>query len=241
MGKKIKLGTIKVTRTVTVHQQVKVQHRASQQIGYEPIVVPASNQASQRVLSDLKHETKKLESVINKTQRRVRLPVGVYSPQVETLYSEFYKHSKPNDLESMSMYDVFISHASEDKAGFVDGLVDELQKMGIKVWYDTLEMKWGKGLREQIDKGIKLSKFSIIVLSKSFFAKKWPQRELDGIFAKEEVTGATPLPIWHQISFEEVYEFSPILSGLYSLSTDKYSILDICQSLKLILEEGDNE
>ncbi len=74
------------------------------------------------------------------------------------------------------MYDVFISHASEDKKDFVAPLVEALQDAGIRVWYDTLEIEWGKSLREQIDNGIKHSKSAILVLSKNFFAKRWPQR-----------------------------------------------------------------
>ena len=46
-----------------------------------------------------------------------------------------------------------------------------------------------------------------------------------------------PLPIWYELTYEEVYNFSPTLSGLYSLSTDQHSITDICQSFKLVLEK----
>ena len=133
------------------------------------------------------------------------------------------------------MYDVFISHASEDKKDFVNPLVEALQEEGIRVWYDTLEMQWGKSLREQIDNGIKRSKFAILVLSKNFFEKQWPQRELDGILAKQDVTGATPLPIWYNISYEDVYAYSPTIAGLFSLSTNSYSIEDICKAFKLQL------
>ncbi len=170
-----------------------------------------------------------------------KLPSGIYAPQVETLYEELYKRKKDKETSQNMMYDVFISYASEDKPSFVDPLVTELQNSGIRVWYDSLEMQWGKSLREQIDNGIKRSKFAILVLSKNFFAKQWPQRELDGILAKETVTGATPLPIWHEIQYEEVYNFSPTLAGLYSLSTDKLSIQDICKSFKLILEKGEQD
>ena len=135
------------------------------------------------------------------------------------------------------MYDVFISHASEDKESFVNPLVEALQDAGIRVWYDALEMEWGKSLREQIDNGIKRSKYAIVVLSKNFFAKKWTNRELDGILAKEGVTGVAPLPIWYELTYEDVYNFSPTLSGLYSLSTDQHSITDICQSFKLVLKK----
>ena len=157
------------------------------------------------------------------------LPSGVYSPWVETLYSELEKRRKSDSQDEEAMYDVFISHASEDKKDFVDPLVEALQNEGIRVWYDTLEMQWGKSLREQIDNGIKRSKFAILVLSKHFFEKKWPQRELDGILAKQDITGATPLPIWYNLSYEDVYQFSPTLSGVFSLPTETYSMAKCSQ------------
>ena len=116
-------------------------------------------------------------------------------------------------------------------------LVEKLQDAGITVWYDALELQWGKSLREQIDNGIKRSKFAILVLSKHFFEKQWPRRELDGILAKETVSGNAPLPIWYNVTQEDVYEFSPTLSGLYAISTDNHSIDDICKALQLVLEK----
>ena len=135
------------------------------------------------------------------------------------------------------MYDVFISHASEDKADFVNPLVEKLQDAGISVWYDALELQWGKSLREQIDNGIKRSKFAMLVLSQNFFKKQWPKRELDGILAKETITGNAPLPIWYNLTQEEVYEFSPTLSGIFSISTKDHSIDDICKAFQLLLQK----
>ena len=99
------------------------------------------------------------------------------------------------------------------------------------------EDKVARGLREQIDNGIKRSKFAILVLSKNFFKKQWPKRELDGILAKETISGTAPLPIWYNLTQEEVYEFSPTLSGIYSISTQNHSIDDICKAFQLILEK----
>lgn len=219
---KRKIGTIKVTRKITVTQRATVQRQIQQNYHQEAQAIQNSSRNIQTSI---------------KTALPSKLPSGVYTPQVETLYEELHKRQRSEEASKNLMYDVFISHASEDKTGFVTPLVEELQNAGIRVWYDSLELQWGKSLREQIDNGIKRSKFAILVLSKHFFAKKWPQRELDGILAKEEITGATPLPIWYDISYEEVFDFSPTLSGLYSLSTDRYSIQDICKSLKLILEK----
>lgn len=231
MAKK-KIGTIKVTRKVTMRRQFHVENRV------EPIYISApSSSSTQNAVVDLQRETRKLEAALKKAARPAKLPSGVYSPTVENFYEELEKRRKPEEVENSAMYDVFISHASEDKKEFVDPLVAALQDAGIRVWYDTLEMQWGKSLREQIDNGIKRSKFAILVLSKNFFAKQWPRRELDGILAKQDVTGATPLPIWYNINFEEVYEFSPTLSGVYSLSTDRNSISDICEAFRLQLEK----
>lgn len=228
-----KIGTIKVTRRVkvTTRQQVQLESRI------EPTYIsPLPSLPTQSTVNDLNKEIKKLETSIKKVSHPATLPSGKYSPAVETLYEELEKRRKPEEIENTAMYDVFISHASEDKKDFVDPLVATLQDAGIRVWYDALEMQWGKSLREQIDNGIKRSKFAILVLSKSFFAKQWTKRELDGILAKQDITGAAPLPIWYDIGFEEVYEFSPTLSGIFSLTTDKNSISDICRALKLQLE-----
>ena len=236
---KKKIGTIKITRKITVTSQLRTQVNTKQAFRADPVYTPIPQQPAdtQQALSSATQAVKQLESTINRAVRRAKLPAGRYTPQVENVYEELYKRSKPEDEESTAMYDVFISHASEDKAAFVQPLVEALQDSGVRVWYDALDMQWGISLREQIDNGIKRSKYAILVFSKNFFAKKWPKRELDGILAKEEVTGTTPLPIWYNISYEDVYEFSPTLSGLYSLSTNKYSIPDICKAFRLILDK----
>ena len=65
-------------------------------------------------------------------------------------------------------YDVFVSHAWEDKEEFVDEFVDELRKLGVKVWYDTSEIKWGDSMRARIDDGLKKSRFGVAVLSPDY-------------------------------------------------------------------------
>lgn len=231
MARKIPLGKITFKVKASVQRQVTVRQQVRQIMDYQEPVLPRIDTAP------MQREVKRLESSIKNAVRPTKLPTGVYSPQVEHLYDEINKRSKPEEIEKNAMYDVFISHASEDKKDFVQPLVDALQDAGIRVWYDAIELEWGKSLRAQIDNGIKRSKYAILVLSKNFFAKKWPQRELDGILAKEDITGASPLPIWYNISHADVYEFSPTLAGLYSLSNDRYSIDDICRSFKLILEK----
>lgn len=58
------------------------------------------------------------------------------------------------DIDTDPEYDVFISHASEDKDEVVRPLANALREKGIKVWYDEFEMKIGDSLRRKIDKGL---------------------------------------------------------------------------------------
>src|SRR6185312_12727621 len=44
-------------------------------------------------------------------------------------------------------FDVFISHASEDKNEVVRPLAEALRKGGLEVWYDEFELRIGDSLR----------------------------------------------------------------------------------------------
>lgn len=50
-------------------------------------------------------------------------------------------------------FDVFISHATEDKEELVRPLAVALQGHGLSVWYDEFELRVGDSLRRKIDAG----------------------------------------------------------------------------------------
>jgi hypothetical protein len=80
-------------------------------------------------------------------------------------------------------------------------------------WLDESALTVGDSLRGKIDEGLANSRYGIVVLSHSFFAKQWPQHELDGLMSREVSGAKVILPVWHDITFEEVRDYSPILSG----------------------------
>ncbi|MCI0691041.1 toll/interleukin-1 receptor domain-containing protein [candidate division KSB1 bacterium] len=131
-------------------------------------------------------------------------------------------------------YDVFICHASEDKPEVVNPLVMELKRFGLKVWFDDFELTIGDSLRRSIDKGLSESKFGLVILSTAFFRKEWPKKELDGLIAKESVGEKVILPIWHNITIEEVRHHSPTLADRVAVSTSrgiKYVAQQICKAV----------
>jgi len=118
------------------------------------------------------------------------------------------------------LYDAFISHASEDKESFVRPLAELLRDAHIEVWYDEFSMQVGDSLRRSIDRGLAQSRFGIVVLSPSFFAKQWSQWELDGLVARQNSSpDDVILPIWHNVERDDVIAFSPPIADRVAVPT----------------------
>jgi hypothetical protein len=132
-------------------------------------------------------------------------------------------------------YDVFISHASEDKDEIVRPLAHALQSEGLKVWYDEFELKIGDSLRRKIDKGLANSRFGIVVLSKDFIRKGWTNYELDGIITKSVSGEQVVLPIWHNITKQEVIDYSPSLGDKVARNTAVYTIKEIATEIAEVI------
>lgn len=142
-------------------------------------------------------------------------------------------HGNPfqQDKDFNPEYDVFISHASEDKDEVVRPLARALKEAGLSVWYDEFELKIGDSLRKKIDKGLANSRFGIVVLSKDFFRKGWTNYELDGIVSKTVSGEQIILPIWHNITKKELLDYSPSLADKVARSTTTHTIEEIVKEI----------
>jgi hypothetical protein len=118
------------------------------------------------------------------------------------------------------MTTLFICHASEDKDSFVRPLAEAL-KVDFQVWFDEYALHIGDSLRAKIDEGLNKCDFAVVVLSRAFFEKKWPQSELDGLFALETSHRKLILPVWHEVAQQDVAKFSPMLAGRLAASSSK--------------------
>jgi len=116
---------------------------------------------------------------------------------------------------------VFISHAHEDR-DIARQFADGLKKNGIEVWFDGYSLVVGKSLSQQIDDGLRACDFGIVIISKAFFEKSWTQRELGALVARatsRKDQRNIILPVWHQVTGEDVRNFSLILADIYACST----------------------
>jgi hypothetical protein len=138
------------------------------------------------------------------------------------------RDATPNRLAEVGdRFDVFISHASEDKDEVVRPLAEALKGAGLSVWYDEYQLKIGDSLRQSIDRGLAGSRFGIVVLSPSFLSKGWTNYELDGIVSRSVGGEQVILPIWHQITKKDVLDFSPSLADKVARNTASYTVEEI--------------
>ena len=132
-------------------------------------------------------------------------------------------------------YDVFISHASDDKDEIVRDLAEALSAQSLRVWYDEFELKIGDSLRQKIDQGLANSRVGIVVLSQAFFKKGWTNYELDGIVNRSVGGDQIFLPIWRKISKQEVMDYSPSIADKVARSTTTHTANEIAGEIAELL------
>jgi TIR domain len=122
-------------------------------------------------------------------------------------------------IAEATKWDVFVCHASEDKDDFVRPLAHGLEEKGLKVWFDEFTLRVGDSLRRSIDDGLSRSRFGMVVISPDFLRKEWPQRELDGLVARETGGVKVILPVWHNVTADLIRAYSPTLADKVAVSS----------------------
>ena len=201
------------------------------------------NTAVQRLQREEVSERKKQEYVTQKLMKS-------YESRIEELQSIAAATTpifadlaiEGKERQDIPKYDVFVSHAWEDKEDFVDEFVDELRALSLKVWYDTSEIKWGDSMRKRIDEGLRRSRFGIAVLSPNYIkeGKYWTKAELDGLFQLDSNGGKVLLPIWHHLTKKEVMEYSPLIASKLAMNTSFMTPKEIAYELKKLLSSTED-
>lgn len=170
----------------------------------------------------------------DKANRQIQASYEARIKELQQQISQPVVTSASTPIAADEEYDVFVSHAYEDKESFVDEFVEALRNQGLKVWYDTNKLKWGDSMREKIDRGLAKSRYGVVILSPNYIAehKYWTKAELNGLFQVETVNGKTILPIWHNLTKKQVVEYSPIIADRKAMTTASMTPEEIAAELK---------
>ncbi|ORT59168.1 hypothetical protein BKD26_14240 [Streptomyces sp. CB03238] len=111
----------------------------------------------------------------------------------------------------------FLSHASEDKAEFVEPLARKLAELGVKPWLDKWEIRPGDRLVQRLfDEGLDTADAVVVVVSNHSVTKEWVREELDAATVRRvnETTRLIP------VRLDEVTMPSPLLHIAW-ITTDR--------------------
>ena len=112
-------------------------------------------------------------------------------------------------------YDVFISHAVEDKIPVVNELDKALRQRGLDVWYSGKELNIGDELTETIYRGLDESRFGVVIISPTYLRKVWALGEF---FRLKQRRGKSVLPVFYDITPEEIGDRYPPMANLVGVS-----------------------
>jgi Domain of unknown function (DUF1883)/TIR domain len=162
-------------------------------------------------------------------------------PSLDSLTDSVAALNRADDALIPKDWDVFISHAHEDKDEIVRPLAHALQELGLRVWYDEFELRIGDSLRRKIDQGIARSAFGVVVLSAAFFSKNWAQYELDGLVTRSVDGSQVLLPLWHKLTKAEVVAQSPSLADKLARSTTDSTLEEIAAEIAEVVASATQE
>jgi len=118
-------------------------------------------------------------------------------------------------------FDAFLSHAKEDQEPIADKLYQVLTANGLKVYYSGSELAVGDSIEGSVDNGLKESRHGIVLLSKTYLAKKWTLREYKAMLALEDANEMQILPLRYKLSHKEVVKHRPGMADTFALASEK--------------------
>lgn len=128
-------------------------------------------------------------------------------------------------------WDAFLSYARLDGAKVGDELRQHLESLGVSVWFDAVAIEPGKSQSLQMDRGLQSARAGIALLTPAYLAGRfWTERELGALLHKE-----TLIPVLHEVTFQDVTEYSGILPDLAGFQTATDSVEVIAQKIAAAL------
>jgi hypothetical protein len=124
-------------------------------------------------------------------------------------------------------YDSFLSYARIDGHAVATELRTRLESHGVAVWFDEVAIVPGRSQSLQMDAGLRKSRSGIALLTPAYLAGRfWTERELGALLSK-----STLIPVLHNVTFDDVRQYSGILPDLAGFSTASDSIEDIAHKI----------
>lgn len=142
-----------------------------------------------------------------------------------------------NEVEKRAeadLKDIFLCHAWEDRKTTAKNLTDLLKENGTSVWFSENEVLLGTNLLREIDKGLAASRVGIVLVTASFLKRIQgngiADKELSALLSRDQL-----IPVLDGVTFEELYDVSPLLASRSGLNTSEETMEDIANKLSEVV------
>lgn len=233
----------RVEREINEHNRRVDQHNRAeeQRVRGEERRVNEHNrrvhQQNQRAIADYNRHVGQVNAyntaVIADLQNRLRAATSGprYTVDEEALADRIQRAVAPLDDRE---WDVFLSYARIDGGEAGDILRQQLESLGVRVWFDEIAIQPGKSQARQMDQGLQKARAGVVLLTPAYVAGRfWTERELGALLHKE-----TLIPVLDGVTFEQVAEYSGILPDLAGFETARDPLEAIAQKIAAAVLTG---
>jgi RNA-directed DNA polymerase len=92
-------------------------------------------------------------------------------------------------------YDIFISHASEDRAAIARPIFEACEQLKLKAFLDEEHIAWGETFTKKINMALGAARTVLAVISSTSVAKEWPLTEVNTALTLEVSGDKTVVPL----------------------------------------------
>lgn len=221
-------------------QLQQIERKAQQQYKREVNKINEQNrQAVSKINREINAYNRKADSynkkAIAELNRQLRTSASkIHYSEAELRLADRVQQAIPalDDRE----YDAFLSYARIDGSEVASELRSQLNALGVAVWFDEISITPGKSQSLQMDAGLRKARSGITLLTPAYLTGRfWTERELGALLNKE-----TLIPVLHNVTFDDVREYSGILPDLAGFTTQFDSIEDIANKIAAAIMPSDN-
>lgn len=212
-------------RQVRQHNR-QVAQGAQRQIDAYNREVARVNTHNERVNQQNRQVNAENRAKVAELNRRLRSasPGPVYTPAERTLADRIQEQVVRHPDRQ---WDAFLSYARIDGAEVGTALRDALDGLGVDVWFDAIAITPGRSQSLQMDQGLRTARCGIALLTPAYLTGRfWTERELGALLHKSML-----IPVLHNVTFEEVAEYSGILPDLAGFETSRDSVKVIAEKI----------
>lgn len=165
------------------------------------------------------------------TSRRTRTGRSVsYSPSEWRSVEPYAERAAEQARTHPDRRDLFLCHAWDDRQGSAADLHRQLKANGATVWFSEEDIPLGSLMTREIDKGLRNSRIGIVLVTPALLKSI----ENEGIAEKELavlLNSRRVVPVTHGVTFDQLYDVSPMLASHAGLNTAESSLDDVAAKI----------